>query len=70
MSTIAENIERIIDEKGYKKKVIAERAGISAQKLSDMLNGRSVIRAEMIPSICQALEVEPNALYRNHEATQ
>ena len=63
MNVVATNIARIIDEKGFKKNAIARRAGISDQKLSDMLNGRAVIRAEMIPNFCRALEVEPNALY-------
>jgi len=63
MNLVAENIERIIEEKGMKKKVVARRAGITDQKLSDMLAGRAVIRAEIIPNICHALDVEPNALY-------
>lgn len=68
MNIVAENIERIIEERGYKKKVVARRAGITDQKLSDMLAGRAVIRAEMIPNICHALGVEPNALYQDKGA--
>lgn len=68
MSTIAETIEKIIAEKGYKKKAVAQRAGISDQKLSDMLSGRAIIRADMIPAFCRALEVEPNALYQDKGA--
>ena len=64
MSIVAENIERIINEKGYKKSFVARRAGITTQKLSDMLNGRAIIRAEMVPAFCYVLDVEPNALYQ------
>ena len=63
MNIVATNIEKIIAEKGYKKNAVARKAGITDQKLSDMLGGRAVIRAEMIPNICQALGVEPNDLY-------
>lgn len=66
MNIVAQNIERIIQEKGYKKYAVARRAGITDQKLSDMLGGRAIIRAEMIPNICHALEVEPNDLYRQN----
>ncbi len=63
MNIVASNIERIIQSKGFKKNAVARRAGITNQKLSDMLAGRAVIRAEMVPNFCKALEVEPNDLY-------
>ena len=46
------DVERIIAEKGYKKNAVAKRVGISGQKLSDMLNGRAIIRKD-------------NAIYRS-----
>lgn len=64
MNVVAANIERIIKEKGFKKNAVASRAGITDQKLSDMLAGRAVIRAEIVPRLCDALYVEPNELYR------
>ena len=64
MNVVASNIERIIHEKGYKKNAVATRAGITGQKLCDMLAGRAIIRAEMVPNLCYALGVEPNELYR------
>lgn len=36
---IAENIERIINEKGLKKAFVAQKAGCTAQMLSDMISG-------------------------------
>ncbi len=63
MNIVAVNLERIISERGMKKTAVARMAGITDQKLCDMLNGRAVIRAEMIPSLCKVLNVEPNELY-------
>ena len=70
MNLVATNIERIIAEKGYKKNAVAKRAGISGQKLSDMLNGRAIIRAEIVPNICKALNVDPNDLYEQHNINE
>ena len=42
---IAENIERIINEKGLKKAFVAQKAGCTAQMLSDMISGRKIIKA-------------------------
>lgn len=45
------NIENIIKEKGIKKCVVAERAGLTPNMFSSMLNERKVITAEHIPNI-------------------
>ena len=42
---VAENIERIINEKGLKKAFVAQKAGCTAQMLSDMISGRKIIKA-------------------------
>lgn len=68
MSVVAFNIERIIKEKGLLKKGVAERAGFTSQELSDMLNNRKIIRADMVPSFCAALGVEPNELFKSNPA--
>ncbi len=67
MTLVQQNIVRIIREKGYLKKGVAERAGFSEQQFSDMINGRKVIRAEMIPAITKALQVEPTELFREED---
>lgn len=64
MSIVAQNVRRILAEKGYKQCAIAEKSGIPPRSLSDMLNERRVIRAETIPLLARALEVEPNELFR------
>lgn len=62
MKNIANNIQEIIDEKGLKKYAVARMAGISGQKLSDMLAGRATIKAEHVPPLCKALGVDANRL--------
>lgn len=52
---VATNICELIDKKGLKNKAVAEKAGYSEQMLSDMLNGRKIIR------ICDAIRLK-NAL--------
>lgn len=59
---VAENIKAIIEEKGLKQAIIAKRAGCSQQMLSDMLNGRRLIKANDIARISLALGVDANYL--------
>ena len=55
---IAENIEQIINEKGLKKAFVAQKAGCTAQMLSDMISGRKIIKACDIVRIAGALGVD------------
>ena len=61
---MTENIKALIVESGMKQKVVAERAGFTEHMMTDMLNGRKVIKAEFVPSLCRALGVTPNRLFR------
>ena len=67
MSLVQSNLTRIIEEKGLVKKGVAKRAGISAQNLSDILMGRKVIRADMIPALANAVDVPIPELFKEHE---
>jgi transcriptional regulator with XRE-family HTH domain len=62
VSYIADNIKSVIQEKGYKQKNVAFKAGFSEKAFSDLLNGRKTIKAEMIPGIASALGVSPNRI--------
>ena len=42
-SPVAENIARIIAEKGLKQVHVSEKAGYNAQNLSDMIHGQKLI---------------------------
>ncbi len=59
MSTgnVAVGIKSIIKSKGLRYGFVADKAGFSAQQLSDMLAGRKLIRAEYLPQLADALGV-------------
>lgn len=59
----AQNIARIIREKGLKQMYVAEQAGYTAQELNDMLNGRKLIKAYDIPRLASALKVKADDIY-------
>lgn len=61
---MVESIKSIIDENGMKQKAVAERAGFTEQMMTDMLNGRKIIKAEFVPRLCEALGVSPNRLFQ------
>lgn len=63
-SIVPGNIVRIIDAKGIKQNVVANKAGYEKQAFSAMLNGRRIIRVADIITIATALEVQPNELFR------
>lgn len=62
-SPVAEGIALLISENGIRQSFVAKKAGYSDQMLSDMLNGRKVIRACDIPRIASALSVTTNDIY-------
>lgn len=53
----------IIAEKGFKNLYVAEKAGFTSQELSDMLNGRRLIKACDIPKFAKALSVKLDDIY-------
>ena len=53
----------IIAEKGLKQNRVAERAGFTPQEMSLMLHGRKTIKADYVPLIANALEVDVNTIY-------
>ena len=67
MTIVQANLIRIIEEKDLKKKGVAKRAGITGQKLSDILAGRSVIRADMVPALARAVDEPIVELFRDIE---
>lgn len=61
---IITNIKQIINDKGMKQGVVAERAGFTPQEFSNILNERrKLLRVEFILPIADALEVDANDLY-------
>lgn len=62
-SPLAEGIRILIARKGLKQTFVAEKAGLSPQELSDMLNGRKLIKACDIPRIATVLGVKADEIY-------
>lgn len=62
-SAIAENTKRIIEHRGLKHKAIAQKAGLSIQQFSALLNNRRVIKDVDVIAIANALGVTPNDLF-------
>lgn len=59
---VAVGVRTIIAKKGLRQKGVAQRAGLSEQQLSDMLNGRKLIRACDLLPIADALGVTVDEL--------
>lgn len=60
---IPHNLNRIIEERGFKKSAVARWAGYSNQQFTDMLNGRKVIKPCDAMAIANALNVEVSDLF-------
>ena len=62
-SPLAENLMMIIKEKGLKKSYVAQTSGFTPAELSDMLNGRRLIKACDIPKSAYALGMSSGDIY-------
>lgn len=63
MHIVANNIRKILDNRGLKQKAIAEKAGYSEKQFSNLLCERKKMNPEDILKIAKVLEVTPNDLY-------
>lgn len=63
MNPVIIQTKKIIHERGIKQKVIAEKAGYTAQQFSNMLNGRKIIESTDVLRISAVLNVTPNDLF-------
>lgn len=59
---IGEAIAESIREKGMKQNFVAEKAGISAQQLSDVCKGRRRIEALECFKVCDAIGINVSEL--------
>lgn len=60
---VSKGIRIIIATKGLKNIYVAEKSGFTSQELSDMLNGRRLIKACDVPRLAHALGVGENDIY-------
>ena len=63
---VSDNVQRILQESGYKQCAIARKAGYSRQVFSNMINNKRVIRPKDVQRIASALDVEPEELFRKN----
>ena len=62
------NIKEIIAERGLKQGFIAERAGLTPQEFSNILNDRrKLLRVEHLQAIAEALGMTVDDLYRKRK---
>lgn len=61
---------KLIQKKGIKQVYIADKAGYTAQELSDMLNGRKIIKLCDVPRLADALGVEIDDIYSAGEENE
>lgn len=60
---IAIKIAGMIQERGLKQGVVAQKAHLSPKDFNNMLRGRKIIKVCDVPKIASALGVTPNDLY-------
>ncbi len=60
---VANGLKVIIAQKGIKNLHVAEKAGFTPQELSDMFNGRRLIKACDIPKFANVLGVKTDDIY-------
>ena len=63
---VAENIQRLIKQKGLVQKEVATRAGFTATQFADMMHGRKTIKADYIPAIAEAIGVSAGELFEEN----
>lgn len=63
---VAENIQRLIKQKGLVQKAVATRAGFTATQFADMMHGRKTIKADYIPAIAEAIGVSAGELFEEN----
>ena len=66
---VPEAIEQIILRRGMKKCVVAERAGMSAQMLTDIFANRRLIKMCDLVSLARALDCSPNEFFKGIDQT-
>ena len=60
---VAGNISELIESLGFKQKAIAEKAGMTPQVLTEILNGRRILKMCEVQPIANALGVGVDALF-------
>lgn len=62
MKDIRENLRAVIKDKGYIQAVIANKAGMTPVKLSQIINKERKLEANEMFAVCKAIEMTPMEL--------
>lgn len=65
---LGNKIKTFVEKEGYKFSAIADKAGITINAFSAMVNGKRKITAEEYFSICEALGVSVSYFYDKQSA--
>ncbi|MBS6295944.1 MAG: helix-turn-helix transcriptional regulator [Dialister sp.] len=63
-SPVAENLEKIIEERALHQAEIARRAGLKPRNLCDIIKGNKLIRANEIETLAKVLNIGVEDLFR------
>ena len=63
------NVKKYRLKKGYTQEKLAELAEISDKVISPIETGRSFIKLEDMPKLCEVLDVEPFQLFLTNETS-
>lgn len=63
MNVVTANVKKLIATRGIKQKYIAQKMGLSEPEFSNIMNGRKILKPEIVPLLCDALDVTPNELF-------
>lgn len=62
-SPVSEIIPMLAKEKGLKYSYIAEKVGLSPVQMTEIIQGRRLLKVCEIPKLAKVLGVTPNKLY-------
>ena len=69
MRDARDGIADIIKTRGFKQGAIAVMAGLTEQQLSDIVNKRRKLDANEMFSICQAMNIMPDTLFKTIQSS-
>lgn len=64
---VADNLKRITEERTLSRPAIAHRSGLTPKKLSDIINGYTLIRACEILKLAETLDIGVEELFKTEE---
>lgn len=60
---ISENLKKMLEDRGYKQKYLANQLNTSDRVISNILNGRKSLDEPLIIKLAQVMDVDFNTLF-------